>query len=48
MTAMQNSVGHTSYDFTGKTAVIFGGTTAIGRSTARDFALAGGVCIGIR
>lgn len=41
MTAMQNSVGHTSYDFTGKTAVIFGGTTGIGRSTARDFARAG-------
>jgi NAD(P)-dependent dehydrogenase (short-subunit alcohol dehydrogenase family) len=41
MTAMQNSVGHTSYDFTGKTAVIFGGTTGIGRSTAKDFAKAG-------
>jgi NAD(P)-dependent dehydrogenase (short-subunit alcohol dehydrogenase family) len=41
MTSMQNSVGHISYDFTGKTAVIFGGTTGIGRSTAKDFAKAG-------
>ncbi len=41
MTALQNSVGHTAYDFTGKAAVIFGGTTGIGRSTAKDFALAG-------
>jgi NAD(P)-dependent dehydrogenase (short-subunit alcohol dehydrogenase family) len=41
MTAKQDFAGRVTYDFTGKTAVIFGGTTGIGRSTAKDFAHAG-------
>lgn len=41
MTAKQDFAGRATYDFTGKTAVIFGGTTGIGRSTAKDFAHAG-------
>ena len=41
MATAQDSFGKVTYDFRGKTAVIFGGTTGIGRSTARDFAKAG-------
>ncbi|HET6609465.1 MAG TPA: glucose 1-dehydrogenase [Rhodopila sp.] len=33
--------GKVSYDFSGRTVAIFGGTTGIGRSVARDFAKAG-------
>jgi NAD(P)-dependent dehydrogenase (short-subunit alcohol dehydrogenase family) len=41
MAIKQDFAGTVQYDFTGKTAVIFGGTTGIGRATAKDFAKAG-------
>ena len=41
MADMQDCAGKVTYDFTGKTVVIFGGTTGIGRSAATDFAKAG-------
>src|SRR4051794_17883119 len=41
MPAKMDFAGTTTYNFKGKTAVIFGGTRGIGRSTAKDFAKAG-------
>jgi NAD(P)-dependent dehydrogenase (short-subunit alcohol dehydrogenase family) len=41
MAFKQDYAGTVSYDFRGKTAVVIGGTTGIGRATAKDFAKAG-------
>jgi NAD(P)-dependent dehydrogenase (short-subunit alcohol dehydrogenase family) len=41
MAKADDYVGKISFDFTGKNVLIYGGTTGIGRSTAKDFAKAG-------
>ncbi len=41
MVTKQDFAGAVTYDFKGKSVVIYGGTTGIGRSTAKDFAKAG-------